>query len=321
MQSNFPAPAETPVVTLAQIAFATAVELLHRYGLTLVRVADGAPIPGSYWGEPEAGVIGEKVYARGDTPVHSLLHEACHLIVAAPERRSQIHTDASESQAEEDAACYLQILLADALPGVGQTRLMADMDTWGYTFRLGSAQAWFERDAADARAWLTERGLPPAVAKRAERDCATTDKAVFAALRLTTSSLVVLDAQLSLQSAGTLTARISTRGVAVACAEPNDALASNYYCSYTISHIKNMIAAAQLGGTRAFAGDGPAGPRGSLRVVAADHPEDCSAGGCDSVNVESLVKLIAALYRAGVELISEGAISEKAGRGIRFKLR
>jgi hypothetical protein len=147
------------MLTLAEIDLPTATALLARYGLSLQHVADGMPIPGSFWGEPEAGVIGEKVYARGDTPVHSLLHEACHLIVASPERRAHIHTDASDSQAEEDACCYLQIVLADALPGAGSARLMADMDAWGYTFRLGSARAWFERDADDARVWLAERGL------------------------------------------------------------------------------------------------------------------------------------------------------------------
>jgi len=147
------------MLTVAEIEWASAVALLARYGLSLEQVADGAPIPGSFWGEPEAGVIGEKVYARGDTPVHSLLHEACHLIVAAPERRARIHTDASDSQAEEDACCYLQIVLADALPGAGSVRVMADMDAWGYTFRLGSARAWFEHDAEDARAWLVARGL------------------------------------------------------------------------------------------------------------------------------------------------------------------
>ena len=36
---------------------------------------------------------------------------------------------------------------------------MADMDAWGYSFRLGSTRAWFERDAEDARAWLVEHGL------------------------------------------------------------------------------------------------------------------------------------------------------------------
>lgn len=149
------------MLTLADIDWNDAVALLARHALSLERVADDAPIPGSYWGAPEAGVIGEKVYARSDTPVHSLLHEACHLIVAPEHRRAQIHTDASDSQAEEDATCYLQILLADALPGVGRDRLMADMDAWGYTFRLGATRAWFERDAEDARAWLVARNLSP----------------------------------------------------------------------------------------------------------------------------------------------------------------
>ena len=135
--------------------------LLARNLLRLQCVEDGEPIPGSFWGEPEAGVIGSTVYARGDTPVHSLLHEACHLIVLPPERRAQVHTDATDSDIEEDATCYLQIVLADELPGVGNGRLMADMDAWGYSFRLGSTRAWFERDAEDARAWLMDRELLP----------------------------------------------------------------------------------------------------------------------------------------------------------------
>ena len=134
--------------------------LLARHGLELVLVDDGAAIPGSHWGEPEAGVIGSSVYARRDTPVHSLLHEACHLIVLPAERRAQVHTDATDSVIEEDATCCLQIILADDLPGVGRHRLMGDMDAWGYTYRLGSTRAWFEQDADDARAFLKERGLP-----------------------------------------------------------------------------------------------------------------------------------------------------------------
>jgi len=149
------------VLCLADLAPGAASALLQRYGLKLSLVADGAAIPGSYWGEPEAGIIGSNVYARADTPVHSLLHEACHVIVAPAGKRESIHTDASESQAEEDAACYLQILLADELPGAGRARLMADMDAWGYTFRLGSTRAWFEYDAQDARAWLAARQLLP----------------------------------------------------------------------------------------------------------------------------------------------------------------
>jgi len=147
------------VLTLADIGLDAVRALLARHDLTLDIVADGTPIPGSYWGDSEAGVIGHRVYARCDTPVHSLLHEACHLIVLEPERRAGIHTDASDSQAEEDATCYLQILLGDTLPGVGSARVMSDMDAWGYTFRLGSARAWFEQDAEDARAWLQARGL------------------------------------------------------------------------------------------------------------------------------------------------------------------
>lgn len=153
--ADFAAGDGTPeVLRIAQIDAAALAHLLAGFGLEVIRVPDGAAIPGSYWGAPEAGVIGHRVYLRGDTPVHSALHEACHLIVLPPERRAQVHTDATDSIAEEDATCYLQILLAERLPDVGSARLMADMDAWGYTFRLGSARAWFERDAADARDWL-----------------------------------------------------------------------------------------------------------------------------------------------------------------------
>lgn len=147
------------VLRIADIGFDAPAALLARHDLQLFRVADAAPIPGSYWGEPEAGVIGACVYARADTPLHSLLHEACHLLVLDPARRAAVHTNASDSLIEEDAACYLQIVLAGALPGMGRDRALADMDAWGYRFRLGSARAWFERDADDARAFLIGRGL------------------------------------------------------------------------------------------------------------------------------------------------------------------
>jgi hypothetical protein len=148
------------VLVLADIGFAVASALLGAHGLTLQQVPDDEAIPGSFWGESEAGLIAGTVFVRADTPVHSLLHEAAHLLVMPEERRPLVHTDASDSVAEEDAACYLQILLADALPGVGRERLMADMDAWGYTFRLGSTRAWFEQDADNAREFLKARGLP-----------------------------------------------------------------------------------------------------------------------------------------------------------------
>jgi hypothetical protein len=78
--------------------------------------------------------------------------------VIPPPLRLRIHTDASDSQFEEDATCYLQLLLADEIPGFGIERAFADMDAWGYTFRLGSARAWFEQDAEDAADYL--RDLP-----------------------------------------------------------------------------------------------------------------------------------------------------------------
>lgn len=154
-----PDPADT-VLTVGEIQFENAASLLARFGLTLHHIATDADIPGSYWGAPEAGIISCNVYVRDDTPVHSMLHESCHLIVLPEEKRAAVHTDATDSVAEEDATCYLQIVLAGRIPGVGSDRLMADMDAWGYTYRLGSTRAWFEQDAEDARAWLAERGLP-----------------------------------------------------------------------------------------------------------------------------------------------------------------
>ena len=129
-------------------------EVLAPYGIDLEPVAPAAPIPGTYWGEPEAGLVGSRLYVRADTPLHSALHEACHFICMDSPRRTRLHTDAGGDIPEENAVCYLQGLLADELPGYDRDRLFADMDAWGYSFRLGSASAWFEQDADDARCWL-----------------------------------------------------------------------------------------------------------------------------------------------------------------------
>ena len=128
--------------------------VLERYGLDLALVAPQETIPASYWGDTEAGLRGNRLYARLDTPVHSVLHEASHYVCMTPERRTGLDRDAGGYDPEENAVCYLQILLANELPGVGKSRVCADMDEWGYTFRLGSARAWFEGDAEDARIWL-----------------------------------------------------------------------------------------------------------------------------------------------------------------------
>lgn len=133
--------------------------LLAAYTLDVLQVADGSAIPGSYWGEPEAGVVGTSLYVRADTPLHSALHEAAHIICASPERRQGLHCDAGSDDLEESAVCYLQIELAAAIPDVGRERLMRDMDRWGYSFRLGSTRRWYNEDAEDARAWLLHHQL------------------------------------------------------------------------------------------------------------------------------------------------------------------
>ncbi len=133
--------------------------LLDRYGLRLTLVAPAQDIPGSFWGEREAGLIGSQLFVRLDTPAHSLLHEGAHFICMTPERRAGLDTNAGGDDAEEAAVCYLQILLAAALPHIGAPRMCRDMDEWGYTFRLGSAAAWFAGDAADAREWLLRHSL------------------------------------------------------------------------------------------------------------------------------------------------------------------
>ncbi|TLY76046.1 MAG: hypothetical protein E6K43_03800 [Gammaproteobacteria bacterium] len=133
--------------------------LLGRYGMQLTLVVPGDAIPGSYWGHGEAGLRGERLYARLDTPAHSVLHEASHYICMTPERRAGLDRDAGGTDLEESAVCYLQVLLADQVPGLGRARLFSDMDAWGYSFRLGSTRAWFEGDASDARDWLLQHGL------------------------------------------------------------------------------------------------------------------------------------------------------------------
>jgi len=146
----------TRVAELPPVRYA---ELLARYGLALHIQRDDQPITGSFWGDEEAGIVGRDVYVRSDTPVHSLLHETCHTICMTGERRDRLNCDAGGDDLEESAVCYLQIVLADEIEGVGRDRLMSDMDAWGYSFRLGCTELWFENDAEDARKWLIDSGL------------------------------------------------------------------------------------------------------------------------------------------------------------------
>ena len=147
------------MLLLSEVRTSEIHKLLETYGLSLTMCAIDTLIPGSFWGDEEAGLIGNRLFARPDTPVHSILHESCHFICMDQQRRSLLDTNAGGTAAEENAVCYLQILLADNLSFIDRQKMTADMDSWGYSFRLGSAMAWFQSDAEDASQWLISHRL------------------------------------------------------------------------------------------------------------------------------------------------------------------
>lgn len=150
---------KTTVLTVKESDIADIRNLLKKYHLELKVIERTDNIPGSFWGDSEAGLISHTLYVRVDTPIHSLLHETCHFICMDSIRRNTLHTNAEGDYDEENAVCYLQILLSDELKDMDKKRMFQDMDTWGYSFRLGSAQAWFEKDAEDALTWLKRHKL------------------------------------------------------------------------------------------------------------------------------------------------------------------
>ena len=147
------------VLPVADVSIESLRTLLDRFRLNLEIQSNGEDITGSFWGDSEAGVVATTVYVRLDTPVHSLLHESCHIICMTDERRADLHRDAGGDDTEETAVCYLQILLADCIESFGRERIMQDMDSWGYSFRLGTTRQWFDEDADDARQWLVQYAL------------------------------------------------------------------------------------------------------------------------------------------------------------------
>lgn len=149
--------ASKSVLLASQIDVSILVDTFEPHGLAMQAVADARAIPGSHWGECEAGLIKHTLYYRSDTPVHSIMHEAGHWLMMDEARRESLHTDARGSQSEEDAVCYLQVLMSDLIPQMGREKMFADMDSWGYNFMAGSAKAWFNKDAADAKATLMAR--------------------------------------------------------------------------------------------------------------------------------------------------------------------
>jgi len=147
------------MLRIADVPLETIISLLQQFDLELFLEESDSAITGSFWGDSEAGIVGCSVYVRADTPIHSLLHETCHILCMTEERRSGLDRDAGGSDIEEAAVCYLQVILADSIEGVGRDRLMLDMDEWGYSFRLGNTQDWFQHDAEDAREFLINHGL------------------------------------------------------------------------------------------------------------------------------------------------------------------
>jgi len=147
----------TIVTRLQDLPLETIPRHFSGFGLSVTWVDANSNIPGSHWGDEEAGLIGNTLYVRRDTPVHSALHEGGHWLLMPAERRLHLHTDAGGTLAEENAVCYLQVLMADFIAHYSRQQLFADMDAWGYSFRLGSSELWFCDDADDALAWLRAR--------------------------------------------------------------------------------------------------------------------------------------------------------------------
>jgi transcriptional regulator with XRE-family HTH domain len=82
-----------------------------------------------------------------------------------------------------------------------------------------------------------------------------------------------------------------------------------------------MITAAQLRAARALVGMGQRELAGASGLSLPTIQRMEASEGVIRGNVDSLMKLIAALDEAGVELIADGAVSANGGRGVRLKAR
>lgn len=80
-----------------------------------------------------------------------------------------------------------------------------------------------------------------------------------------------------------------------------------------------MITSRQLRSARALAGLDQRALAKASRLSLPTIQRMEASDGVVRGNVESLMKLIAALDRAGIELINEGAASGGGGRGVRLK--
>jgi transcriptional regulator with XRE-family HTH domain len=82
-----------------------------------------------------------------------------------------------------------------------------------------------------------------------------------------------------------------------------------------------LITSRQLRAARALAGLDQRALAKAARLSLPTIQRMEASGGVVRGNVESLMKLIAALERLGIELINEGAVSADGGRGLRLKKR
>jgi transcriptional regulator with XRE-family HTH domain len=80
-----------------------------------------------------------------------------------------------------------------------------------------------------------------------------------------------------------------------------------------------MITSRQLRAARALAGLDQRALAKASRLSLPTIQRMEASDGVVRGNVESLMKVIAALDRAGIELINEGAASGNGGRGVRLK--
>ncbi|MEM1264239.1 MAG: hypothetical protein AAGH76_17705 [Pseudomonadota bacterium] len=138
--------------TVGDVETSVLSQWIEPFGLAIAVGPTNAAIPGSYWGAPEAGIIGTTLHVSRETPIHSLLHETSHVLMCDPALRATLRTDAGGTDPEEEAVCALQLALADALPRYSAADCLADMDAWGYSFRQGTAASWYREDAPSAAA-------------------------------------------------------------------------------------------------------------------------------------------------------------------------
>jgi len=82
-----------------------------------------------------------------------------------------------------------------------------------------------------------------------------------------------------------------------------------------------MLTAPQLRAARALIGMDQRALAGASGLSLPTIQRMEASAGVIRGNVDSLMKIIAALEVAGIELISEGAVSDKGGRGVRLKAR